>query len=212
MPCLSQRTLRRLLTLATLTLLSATLALAQNPSVETSNAMPRAGDWQASIKFLQPGSKVNIYTTTHPNRSHSCKVQSFDDDKLVCDHILRHSSQTYSRTDIAQIDLPCPHARAFYPLIALGGSAIAAAIFPVAELSIPGAAALAVVGGALMIAALLADLNICLEDTPIYMAPHISSISSLPLHEPRSLNLEPPKICQAHKPANPSIYSNIRMA
>ena len=114
MPCLSQQTLRRLLTLATLMLLSATLALAQHrsvtsarPSAPTFTAAwrePRYRDW-SQLYPLHLGGRLFVLTTQHPKARHTCHVRSFATDQLVCRDSLG-VPHTYKSQDIATLIIP----------------------------------------------------------------------------------------------------------
>jgi len=106
MPLLSQQTLRRLLALATLTLLSATLALAQEPA-STIGSKPAAAsedNWTFAQSFGSPKRKLFVATKAHPKLRHGCHVQSFTLDQIVCrdDLAVIH---TYKRENVAAVIL-----------------------------------------------------------------------------------------------------------
>lgn len=140
MPCLSQPTLRRLLTLATLTLLSATLALAQNNAQppSSSSARPPAyslvhsasydkpafTNWY-SLAQVNPSGKLFVVTHENPKHRHTCHVQSFSIDQLICSD---HAGTTYRTQDIAALIVPGNYISQHVSL-AIGNAALGAAIW-----------------------------------------------------------------------------------
>ena len=139
MPLLSQQTLRRLLALAALTFLSATLALAQqaqqpspdhaHPAASTlvhsaSYDHPRFTNWY-SLGVINPSGKLFVVTSTDPTHRHTCRVQSFTIDQLIC----KGGSRTNFRTDeIAALIVPGNYVSQHF-LVAVGNAALGAAIW-----------------------------------------------------------------------------------
>jgi len=117
MPYLSQRTLRRLLTLATLTLLSATLALAQErqpshsrsarPSASSlvdslTYSKPKFTNWN-SLAEINPSGKVFVVTSADPMHRHTCRVESFTGEQLACKGL---GNKIYRMQEIAALIVP----------------------------------------------------------------------------------------------------------
>ena len=119
MPCLSQQTLRRLFTLAPLTFLSATLALAQADHAQQSSATstrprvdslvhavphsnPKFTNWN-SLAEINPSGKVFVVTTADPMHRHTCRVQSFTGDQLACKGL---GNKIYGAQEIAALIVP----------------------------------------------------------------------------------------------------------
>ena len=139
MPLLSQQTLRRLFTLAALTLLSASLALAQevqqpshvpaHPSASSlvhsaSYDQPRFTNWYP-LAVVNPSGKLFVVTTADPKHRHACRVQSFAVDQLIC----KGGRQTNFRTDeIAALIVPGNYVSNRISL-ALGNATLGAAIW-----------------------------------------------------------------------------------
>jgi hypothetical protein len=111
------RTLRRLFTLAALTLLTATLALAQ-PAPPASGNTPAASSLVDSLHYSQPkftrwnslaeinpGGKLFVVTVAQPSRRQTCRVQSFAPDQLACKGPFG-SSRTYKPNDILALIVP----------------------------------------------------------------------------------------------------------
>ena len=106
MSCLSQQTLRRLLTLATLTLLSATLALAQETSQPGDHdfAKQSTDNWGDTVTVSTSGKKLFVLTMANPTHRHTCRLQSFAADKLVCKGSF-HKARVYKPQDIAALTI-----------------------------------------------------------------------------------------------------------
>jgi hypothetical protein len=182
MPCLSQQTLRRLLALATLTLLSATLALAQDQPSPTDPApdaqpftaawnVPEYRDW-SRLYQLHLGGRLFVLTTARPKVRHRCRVQSFAADKLVCKDPLG-VTHTYKSQDIAALIIPGEYD--FKVRFLLGSNAaLGAAIWGtivLAPVGIPCAAATALGAFFAFSASGAILVGDDLPDRPLYLAP-----------------------------------------
>jgi hypothetical protein len=111
------RTLRRLFTLAALTLLTATLALAQ-PIPSASGNTPAASSLVDSLDYnkpkftswnslagIDPRGKLFVVTVAQPTQRHTCLVQSITVDRLACKGPFG-SSRTYKPNDILALIVP----------------------------------------------------------------------------------------------------------
>ncbi|HEY5055788.1 MAG TPA: hypothetical protein VII58_06485 [Acidobacteriaceae bacterium] len=106
MPCLSQQTLRRLLTLATLTLLSATLALAQETPQPDNRDFAKNGtdNWSYAATLIPSHKKLVLVTMADPTHRHRCFVQSITADQLVC-KVSFHQTRIYKPQDVAALTM-----------------------------------------------------------------------------------------------------------
>jgi hypothetical protein len=91
-----QRTIRRILTLVALSLVAATIALAQSP---TSN------NWQIAQSVGPSKGKLYVVTLDQPGRRQTCHIQSFTIDKLVCSRAIA-GPRTYLPQQIVALILP----------------------------------------------------------------------------------------------------------
>ena len=104
---IAQRTLRRILTLATLTLLSATLALAQTAAPPAHPQPPSLSNtnWGSAEDLGAPKRILFVVTTARPTHRITCRVQTFTDDQLTCKGPFGRT-RIYKAQDIAAIILP----------------------------------------------------------------------------------------------------------
>ena len=98
--------MRLRLTVATLTLLSTTLTLAQqlphNPAHPSASSLvhsasydqPRFTNWYP-LAVVNPSGKLFVVTTSDPKHRHACRVQTFSVDQLIC----KGGARTNFRTD-----------------------------------------------------------------------------------------------------------------
>ena len=107
MPLLSQQTLRRLLALATLTLLSATLALAQEtpPPGNRDFAKKSTDNWSDAAIIGAPQKKLFVITMADPTHRHACRVQSITADQLVCKGSF-NKTHVYKPQEVAALVTP----------------------------------------------------------------------------------------------------------
>ena len=144
------------LTIATLTLFSGTLAVAQqapqpshNPAHPPAYSLvhsasydqPRFTNWY-SLAVVNPSGKLFVVTTADPKHRHACRIQSFAVDQLIC----KGGRQTNFRTDeIAALIVPGNYVSNRIRLV-VGNSILGAAIWgsivlaPVCPLCAAGAA------------------------------------------------------------------------
>jgi hypothetical protein len=110
MPLLSQQTLRRLLALATLTLLSATLAFAQDTSQPDNRDFAKKGtdNWEYAASIGSPQKKLFVVTMTDPTNRHTCHIQSFTADQLVCKGPF-NEIRAYRPQDVTALIIPGSH-------------------------------------------------------------------------------------------------------
>ena len=109
---ITQATLRRILTLATLALLSATLAQPAPASAKP----PAASSLVDSLHYrdakftnwdplaqINPSGKLFVVTLADPTHRHTCRIQSFTADQLTCKGL---GARTYPAQDIAALIVP----------------------------------------------------------------------------------------------------------
>ncbi|HXE06951.1 MAG TPA: hypothetical protein VN612_03565 [Acidobacteriaceae bacterium] len=139
MPLLSQQTLRRLLALATLTLFSAALALAQDaprqsrdPARPPASSLvhsasyntPKLTEWN-SLTEINPSGRLFVVTRADPTHRHTCRVQSFSLDQLICKG---HRRSAFRAQDVAALIVPGNHISQRIWL-AIGNAELGAAIW-----------------------------------------------------------------------------------
>jgi hypothetical protein len=105
---MSQRTIRPILTLITLTVVSATIAVAQSPtSTEVFTIATRltSNDWQVAQSVGSSKGMLQVVTLDQPHRRQTCRIQSFTLDKLVCSRVLG-GPRTYLPQQVAALIIP----------------------------------------------------------------------------------------------------------
>lgn len=100
-----QRSIRRILTLAALAFLAATIALAESPVSPGTSDVTAGHAWRAAQAIGSSQNKLLVVTADQPDRRQACHVQSFTLDKLVC---LRANggAHTYLPQQIAGLIVP----------------------------------------------------------------------------------------------------------
>jgi hypothetical protein len=78
------RTIRSILILSALSLVTATIGFAQSPTSSEVRVNPTHDDWQAAQRAGASQGRLVVVTLDHPDRRQSCRVQSFTAQKLVC--------------------------------------------------------------------------------------------------------------------------------
>jgi hypothetical protein len=172
-----QQTLRRILILATLALLSATLALAQSPALWSSwpPSAPRSNTFRGAIAIGPSHGKLYVVTIAHPKQEQTCRIQSFKQDQLVCLGNHGHTPVVYRAQDIAALITPGLHSgilATFLGFVGAGAGAITGAVF-LASISMIGAVAVAAAGGFLLLFSTYLAMGADSYDSDIvlYLAP-----------------------------------------
>lgn len=163
-----QQTVRRVLTLFALALVSATVSLAQSPT--SPKAVATA--WEIAQQVGSSKGKLFVVTLDQPQRRQTCHVQSFTLDKLVCSHAIG-DPRTYLPQQVAALILPGDGALKLQLVLgfngglgaAIWGTVVLAATCPVCAVA-TGIAALLFFGAAG--AVLIGDDQ---PDRLIYLAP-----------------------------------------
>ncbi|MGA1984117.1 MAG: hypothetical protein ABSG84_16835 [Acidobacteriaceae bacterium] len=141
---------RTLTTILALTLLSQTLALAQDQRMPAADPLQR---WNRASWQAPSGSEILVITMARPTHRIACRVQSFTVDQLVCK---RPSGKTrlYQPQDIAALITPAQ--RDLWPGLLLGftgaGAAATWGTVVLAATCIPCAVATGVAAGFLYLA------------------------------------------------------------
>jgi hypothetical protein len=99
------RTIRSILTLFALALVSATIALAQSSTSSKTPVIPTRNNWQITQSVGSSKGKLFIVTLDQPDRKQTCHIQSFTIDKLVCSRAIG-GPRTYLPQQIAALILP----------------------------------------------------------------------------------------------------------
>jgi len=100
-----QRTIRSILTLFTLALVSATIALAQSSTSSEAPLTPTRNNWQIAQSVGSSKGKLFVVTLDQPSRRQTCHIQSFTVDKLVCSRAIG-GPRTYLQQQIVALILP----------------------------------------------------------------------------------------------------------
>jgi hypothetical protein len=100
-----RRTIRCIFIVFALALVRATLAFGQHETVARIPVDPPAYGWQVAQSAGSTTHKLFVVTFDQPHRRHSCHIQSFTDDKLVCSRLLGRP-RTYLREQVAELILP----------------------------------------------------------------------------------------------------------
>jgi hypothetical protein len=101
-----QRTIRSILTLFVVAIVSSTVVLAQSststieiPTISTKNS------WPAAQSVGSPKGKLFVVTADQPQRRQPCRIQSFTLDKLVCSRVIG-GPRTYLPQQVLALILP----------------------------------------------------------------------------------------------------------
>lgn len=173
MPCLSQQTLRRLLTLAALTLLSATLALAQDVQqpAKRESAEQAPGNWSDAATLSSSQKNLFVVTTAAPTHPHTCRVQSITTDQLICKAAFG-ASHIYQSQDIAALLIPAKYKFKFKPHFDTADKiGLGAAILGGIAMTGLGAPLVAAGVLGLVVACTLTDAVLITPDRLLYLAP-----------------------------------------
>ncbi len=81
---MSQRTIRSVLILFALALVSATFTRAQSSTSSEVPVIPTRNNWQIAQSVGSSEGKLFVVTLDQPSRRQTCHIQSFTPDKLVC--------------------------------------------------------------------------------------------------------------------------------
>jgi hypothetical protein len=122
-----RRTIRSILTLFALAIVSATVSLAQSrispeaPDIATSNT------WQVAQSVGSSKSKVFVVTLAQPHRRQICRIQSFTTEQIVCSRAIG-GPRTYLPQQVVALILPGEEGLRLRLVLGLN-SALAAAIW-----------------------------------------------------------------------------------
>jgi hypothetical protein len=100
-----QRTIRSILTLFALALVSTTITLAQSSTSSETPAIPTRNNWQIAQSVSPSKGKLFVVTVDQPDRKQTCHIQSFTIDKLVCFRAIG-GPRTYLPQQIVALILP----------------------------------------------------------------------------------------------------------
>lgn len=104
-----EQSIRNILTLSALALISTASGLAQSSTAPEPGTIPVANnaldDWQAAQQAAPSKGKLFVVTLDQPNRRQTCRIKSFTKDKLVCSHAIG-GSQTFLPPQVLALILP----------------------------------------------------------------------------------------------------------
>lgn len=98
-----QRITRNVFTLFAAALVSATLAVGQSSTPKIEIPIDRHDSWQAAQLTGPSRGKIIVVTIDQPRRRHTCHIQSFAPDKLVCSSAFGHPRTYLSQQVLALI-------------------------------------------------------------------------------------------------------------
>lgn len=103
---MQHRYIKQIIFVSCIVLVSARTACAQSPSsTEALPAAPLNHTWNVAQLAGASERKLYVITLDAPNRRHTCRVQSFAVDKLVCKHAIG-SPHAYELNQIAALIIP----------------------------------------------------------------------------------------------------------
>ena len=105
-----QQTIRRILIISPLVLVSAAIAFAQSPTSTETAAIPvgntsSSNSWQVAQEAGSSTGRLFVVTLDQPHRRQACRIKSFTVDKLVCFRAVS-GSRTYLPAQVAALILP----------------------------------------------------------------------------------------------------------
>ena len=118
---------RRFSSLFALTLVSATIALAQSPTVREDLGAAASDSWQTAQSAGPSRGELFVVTLNQPHRRQACRIQSFTQDKLVCSRQFG-GPRTYLAQDVLALIVPGDHGLKIRLALGING-ALAAAIW-----------------------------------------------------------------------------------
>jgi hypothetical protein len=120
-----QRSIRSILILFALALVSATIALAQSSTSSEAPVIPTRNNWQIAQSVGSSKGKLFVVTLDQPTRKQTCRIQSFTADKLVCSRATG-GPRTYLPQQVVALILPGDNALKLRLMLGFnGGLAVA---------------------------------------------------------------------------------------
>ena len=120
-----QPTIRRILTLFALALVSATIVLAQPAVPLQASDASTDNPWKVAQIIGSSKSKLLVLTVDQPHRRQTCRVQAFTVDKLVCSRAVG-PSRVYLPQQVLALILPSDRALKLRLVLGLNGGVAAA--------------------------------------------------------------------------------------
>jgi hypothetical protein len=167
-----QRTIRSILTIFPLAIVSATIALAQSITSSEVPAIATNNSWQATQLAGSSKGKLYVVTLDQPHRRQTCRIQSFTMDKLVCSHTIG-GPRTYLPQQIAALIVPGDDGLKVRLVLGLNGG-IAAAIWGTVVLAVSCPACAVATGIVALVLFSAAGAVLAGDDRPdylLYLAP-----------------------------------------
>ncbi|HEX8810876.1 MAG TPA: hypothetical protein VF742_02675 [Terracidiphilus sp.] len=100
-----KRFIPSIFTLFTISLVSASIALAQSTTSPDAPVATNVFPWQVAKSNRTSGRKLYVVTIDQPSRRQTCRVQSFTEEELVCSRAIG-GSRTYLPQQVAALILP----------------------------------------------------------------------------------------------------------
>lgn len=117
-----------ILSLSLLALATATVSLAQSPAASETTTVPRRNTkWQSAQQIGSSQPRLLVVTLDQPHRKHSCRVESFTQDRLICSRVIG-GPRTYFPRQILAIMIPGDNSTRIKLLLGLN-AAMGAAIW-----------------------------------------------------------------------------------
>jgi len=117
---MSQRSIRSVLTVFAVAIVSTVSAFAQSSVVHLAMASPASITWEAAQAVGSGKGKLFVVTLDEPDRRQSCHIKSFTVEKLICSRAMG-SLRVYLPEQIAALILPGDQKLQFRMFLALNG-------------------------------------------------------------------------------------------
>jgi hypothetical protein len=102
---MTHRAIRNFLSLFSIIFATATVDLAQSSTAIETVAVDHSKSWQGALSAVAANHKVIVVTIDKPDRKQTCRIQSFDQDKLVCSRAMG-ASRTYLAKQVIAVIQP----------------------------------------------------------------------------------------------------------
>ncbi|HUB53007.1 MAG TPA: hypothetical protein VL986_12705 [Terracidiphilus sp.] len=102
---MKHRAIRNFLSLFSIICATATVALGQSSSAIETGTIDQSQSWQGALSGVAANHKVFVVTIDKPDRKQKCRIESFDQDKLICSRAIG-SPRTYLAKQVIALILP----------------------------------------------------------------------------------------------------------
>jgi hypothetical protein len=167
-----QQTIRRILVLFVIALITSTIAFAESPAASEAPAITTLGVWPDAQSVGSTKGKLFVVTVDQPQRRQTCRIQSFTLEKIVCSCAIG-GPRTYLTKQVAALIIPGDGNSKLRIVLGLNGG-IGAAIWGTVALAAACPACAAATGVAALLLFCAAGAILIGDDQPdrlLYLAP-----------------------------------------